>query len=243
MVLHADESGPAVRVGGVQGLRELPCVHRGRAEVPHLARAHDVVQRFEGLFEWRAVVEAVDLVEVDVVGAEAAKAVVDLGHDRLAREARAVGTFPHHAVDLGGDHDLVTVRVLLQRASEELLTRPGGIHVRGVEEVDAGFDRGAVEGLARLLVERPRMTTELGLAVAHAPEADHRHVEARGSELGVLHGAPLTRTVRARPLRAGVGPRDRSVGSPPWRVRCAGGGASSTSETAACSGSPTASSR
>ena len=38
VVLHADEPGPAVRVGGVQRLGELPRVHRGRADVARLAR-------------------------------------------------------------------------------------------------------------------------------------------------------------------------------------------------------------
>jgi hypothetical protein len=49
----------------------------------------------------------VDLVEVDVVGAQALQAGVDLGHDGLARQAGGVGVLAHGAVDLGGDHHLV----------------------------------------------------------------------------------------------------------------------------------------
>jgi hypothetical protein len=48
------------------------------------------VQRLERLFDRRRVVPAVDLIEIDVIGAEPAQAVVDLGEDGLARQARAV---------------------------------------------------------------------------------------------------------------------------------------------------------
>ena len=44
------------------------------------------------------VVPAVDLVEVDVIGAEPPQAGVDLGHDRLARQALAVGVLAHRVM-------------------------------------------------------------------------------------------------------------------------------------------------
>ena len=70
MILHRDEARPAVQVGGVQRLGELPRIHARRADVPRFAGFHDVVQRFQGLFNRRLVVPAVNLVEVDVVGAQ-----------------------------------------------------------------------------------------------------------------------------------------------------------------------------
>ena len=70
-----------------------------------------------------SVVPAVDLVEVDVVGAEAPQARVDLLEDRLAREAVAVGPGAHRAVDLRGEHDVLAPREGLERAADDLLAR------------------------------------------------------------------------------------------------------------------------
>ena len=56
--------------GGVLHLRELPRPHRRRAEVAHLAGPHHVVQRLHGLLDRHLVIETVDVVDVDVVGAQ-----------------------------------------------------------------------------------------------------------------------------------------------------------------------------
>ena len=63
---------------------KLPRMHRRRADIADLACLHDVVQRLQRLLDRRLVVPAMDLVEVDVIGAEAAQAGVELSHDRLA---------------------------------------------------------------------------------------------------------------------------------------------------------------
>ena len=78
VVLHRDESRPAVQVGQVQRLAELPRVHRRGPDVAGLALLHHVVKRFQRLFDRRVVVPAMDLVEVDVIRAEPAQAGVDL---------------------------------------------------------------------------------------------------------------------------------------------------------------------
>ena len=69
-VLHRDEPRPAVAVGQVKRLAELPGIHRRCAQVPGLAGFDDVVKGLERLLDRRLVVPAVDLVEVDMVGAK-----------------------------------------------------------------------------------------------------------------------------------------------------------------------------
>jgi len=51
--------------------------HRRGSEVTHFAGLDDVVQRLEGFLDGGRVVHPVDLVKVDIVGAEAAQAEVD----------------------------------------------------------------------------------------------------------------------------------------------------------------------
>ena len=56
-----------------------------------------------------------DLIQVDVVGAEPPQAGVDRGENRFARQAAAVRALAHREEDLGGDHDLVAAREILER--------------------------------------------------------------------------------------------------------------------------------
>jgi hypothetical protein len=83
------------------------------------------VQRRHGLLDRRARIEAVDLVEVDVIDAEPRQAGIDGGEDALARQparVRALGRLGagriaalegkvDRKVELGGDDDLIARRV------------------------------------------------------------------------------------------------------------------------------------
>ncbi len=193
MVLHGREACPAVPLLEVQGLGELPGVHRGRAEIAGLPGLHHVVQRLQGLLQRRPVVVPVDHVDVDVVGAQPPQAGVDLGHDRLAGQAAAVGAAGAHGVaDLGGDDDVVAVRVVLQGAAEDLLAGAVGVHVRGVEEVDARFEGVLDQGPAGFLVEGPDGVAAVGVAVGHGADGHGRDVEAGAAEFEVTHGGSPT---------------------------------------------------
>ena len=94
VVLHGREAGPAAEVGDVLGLRELPGVHARRPDVARLPRPHDVVQRLHRLLDRGVRVPAVDLVEVDVVGAQPPQRRVDRGQDVLAGQAAVVRARP-----------------------------------------------------------------------------------------------------------------------------------------------------
>lgn len=187
MVLHGHELRPAVPLGGVLHLGELPGVHRTGPDVADLARLDQVVQRLHRLLDRGVRVEAVDLVEVDVVGAQAPQAVVDLGHHRLAGESGAVGPGAHPAVHLGREHDVVAAGEIGQCLADDLLAGAVGVHVGGVEEGDAGLQRLPDQRTRGRLVEGPLVRAPVGHAVGHAAQADPRHVQTRRTELHVLH--------------------------------------------------------
>jgi hypothetical protein len=87
--------------------RELPRGHRARAQVARLAGSDDVVERLHRLLERRVRVEAVDLVEVDVVEAEPLERRVDCRQNVLARESPAVRARRGGMEDLRGDERLL----------------------------------------------------------------------------------------------------------------------------------------
>src|SRR5271169_3667102 len=123
-------------------------MHRRRADITGLAGLDDVVWRFERLFDRRVVVPAMDLVEIDVIGAEAPKAGIDLVHDRLARQAGTIGSRPHPAIHFVGADDLVAPSEIVDRAAEDLFAIAERIAVRRVEEIDPGVERALDERAA-----------------------------------------------------------------------------------------------
>ena len=192
VVLHGDEAGPAVEVGEIEGLGELPGVHGRGADVAGFAGFHDIVEGFEGFFDGGFVVPAMDLVEVDVVGLEAAEALVDFEEDRFAGEAAAVGVVAHEAVDLGGEDDVFAFGVGLEEAADEFFAGAVGVDVGGVEEIDAEIEGLLEEGLAVVFVEGPGVAAgssgRWGDAVGHAAKTDAGDFKAGVAEIDVVHG-------------------------------------------------------
>ena len=89
LVLRADEPLEVTRARGPFRLGDLPPGEVGRTEVAHLARAHEIVQRGQGLLDRRELVRPVQLVEVDPVGAQPAQRRLDRADDVAPRPARA----------------------------------------------------------------------------------------------------------------------------------------------------------
>ena len=161
MILHGNETGPAVKVGQIEGFGELPRVHGRGADITHLAGFHHVVQRLQSFFDRRFIVPAVNLVEIHIVGLQAAEALVEFIKDGFAGEASAVGFVAHDAVDLGGDDDGFAAGVGLQEAPEHLLAGAAGVDIGSVKEVDPEIKRLAKEGLALFFVQSPGMSARL----------------------------------------------------------------------------------
>ena len=103
----------------------------------------------------------------------------------LARQAAVVRPIADRIKRLGRDDDLVAPGVLLQRAPGDLFARAERVHVGGVEEVDAVFQRTGEKRLAGRFVEHP--LAPLRGTETHAPEADPRHFQTGRSEIDVVH--------------------------------------------------------
>src|SRR3954454_18574929 len=169
----ATHLGSTIWPGGEGGLpmeRTFAARREGRAaDVANLAGAHEVGEGAEGLVDVGVELGAVDLVEVDPVGAEAAQAVLDLGDDPAARVAELVGVVAHGPVDLGGEEDAVAPPAG-QRLADDLLGLAARVDVRGVDEVDPRVER-AVDDRDGLVV------------VGVAPGAEHHGSETERADL------------------------------------------------------------
>ncbi len=144
------------------------------------------MQRGECLFDWRLRVEAVNLVEVNIVCAQPAQAVVNGVHDMFARKPFLVGVVTHGKEHFGCNHQLVARwPKVFQGAPQNLLTGADGIHVRGVKEIDAGFERLFDKRAALFLFQHP--LAPLCCAVGHAAQTDARDFYAGRAKVGIFH--------------------------------------------------------
>src|ERR1700678_4524589 len=129
------------------------------------------MQRLHRLFDRRMIVPAMDLIEIDVIGAETAQARINLGHDGLARNAHAVWTGTHAEIDFGGDRHLLASCELFKRSPDDFFAGATRVHVCRIEEIDAAFDGTLDERPAFLLAQGPQLIAAIGRAIAHAAEA------------------------------------------------------------------------
>ena len=141
------------------------------------------------------VVDAVLVVEVDVVDAEPLAATRRTPARTYSASPRMPSRSPFvaaHVAELRGEHDLVAP--VGDRAADQLLVRERPVHVGGVEEGDAELER-AVDRRDRLvLVGR---AVELGHA--HAAETDPGRFQPLRPQLPPLHLLPLPRTGAVQP--------------------------------------------
>ena len=140
--------------------RELPGRVVRAADVPHLARSDQVVERAQGLVDRSLRIGRVRLIEVDRIGPQPAEAGLAGVEDVPARQALIVGARPDPDPALGRQHEpIATPRRGGEPAADHLLGPPGRgdvrrdrVDVRRVEERHAPLDGGVHDPERRRLV-------------------------------------------------------------------------------------------
>ena len=144
----------------------------GEPEVAHLALLHELGHCADRLLDRRLEVDAVLVVEVDRVDAEALQRRLAGRADvlRLAADAEELARRSAHVPELRREHDLVAAAG--DRLPDEPLVRAPAVHVGRVEEGDSELDRA--------LDRRDRLTLVGGaveLGHPHAAEPERRDLE------------------------------------------------------------------
>ena len=167
----------ATPLGDPLGLDDVGRGCRGRPDRPDLSAVDQVRERRECLLDVGGGVRPLDLVEVDVVGLQAAQRVLDRGHDPAPRRALLIGIVTHRAAHLGREDDAVAAP--LQSLADDHLGVAVG--VGGVDEVDPGVQR---------LVDDAGRVVRVGVADGRR---EHQGAERVGADLdaGPAEGAVL----------------------------------------------------
>jgi hypothetical protein len=160
-----------------------------QADVAHLPLSHELRQGPDRFLDGHVRVDAVLVVDVDAVGAEAlerrfGRAPYVLRGSVEHSPGRVVRVHAH--AELRRYHHLVAPA--RHRAADQLLIGVGAVHLGRVQEVHPELDR-ALDRRGRLVL--------VGGAVErrhpHAAESDRGHLEAGCPELALLHVAPFSR--------------------------------------------------
>ena len=132
----------------------------------------------------------VDLVQVDVVELQPLQTGLDAVEDVAARCAAGVRAWRGLAEDLGrDDHVLARHLQILQRLAGDLLRHAPGVHIGGVDEVDAGVNRLAHEALGVGLLQVTDLPPDgVGATEGHGAQAKLGDEQAGTAEGMVAHG-------------------------------------------------------
>src|SRR5947208_13480096 len=87
----------------------VPRGKHGATEVANLALTYQIGQYVERLLEVRVEVGPMDLIEVDVIGAKAFEARLDLTHDPQPRRTLFIRALPRTQTHLARENDLVAM--------------------------------------------------------------------------------------------------------------------------------------
>src|SRR5579871_1187615 len=124
--------------GNSLALHDLPRREIGASDVADFSLTDQIGERAERFFKRRQWIEAVNLIEIDVIRIQAQQAGLGFLHDIQPRESDLIGTFAHAAVDFGRNHHILALRA--ERFAQHGFRFARRIDIGRVEEIDAGVD-------------------------------------------------------------------------------------------------------
>src|SRR5208282_2403853 len=150
-------------------------------EVADLARAHQFRHRADRFFDWHLLVDAMLVIKIDVVDAEALQRRIAGGSNVLGLSVdRSLAVGQHLVAEFGRDDDAIAM--LFQDRADQRLVVADTIDIGGVEEVDPEF-YGPLQRRGGLsVVARP-----VELRHPHASEPQLRHFETLAAKLAFFH--------------------------------------------------------
>ena len=159
-----------------------------------MAVLHQVIQRIQRLFNRRGRVEAVQLIEIDMIQLQAAQALLHAADDVIARAAARIPPCrSRFAKYFSGDyHVLARNFQVFQRLAEDRLRTPFRVNVRGVDKVDPGIQRAAHQLFCFALLELTNLAPHAAFtAEGHGAEAEFRNEQSGIAQFLITHNAFL----------------------------------------------------
>ena len=206
-----------------EGLRagEIPCGRVGQTVVANFSFANEIGERGDDFLDGRDHVPGVEIVEIDVIGVEAAQRRFERGVNIFAAVAAGVRISRLRAEsEFRGDDGLVAKFALGDKFADDLLALSHLVAVGGVDEVAAVLDVEVEHFEGELFVGAPAPSG----AETHSAEAQRADAQAGASQRGVViqfHMIPP----KGYPMRAASGEireGDSKTENRKWKIHDAG---------------------
>src|SRR3984957_15657540 len=183
------ESGQVPELADAEGFGEFPCLPVGAADVADLSLLHQGVESAKRLFNRGHGIVAMNLVQIDVVGLQAAETGLHTVHNVAARSPDVIPPRADAAIDLCRDHNILPRDVeVFQRLPENLFALALRVIVRRIKEVDAAVNRRLDQFIGPGLVngaDRPEESS--AVPERHGSEAEFRNQQTCIAERCVFH--------------------------------------------------------
>lgn len=194
--LADDGPGHAQLIAEPDHLGNPPAAEVGEPEMADVASPLQITHRAHRLLERLLGHVLVQVVHVDIVGAQAFQAAPHRAQDPAPTDAGIVGAGSEPVADLGGDDPAVPLA--RHQPTQHPLRLPLRVHVRRIEEVHAGIPGRGQDAAGLRLVG--------AIGEHHRAQAQGRDLQGRAAERAVLHGVSSKRP-RAAPLVKGAARR------------------------------------
>ena len=147
---------------------------------------HQIIQRAQNFFDRRQRVESVQVINVDVIGAEPPQAGFASLNQMVARRSHIVRPLAHAEGRLGGDQDLVATSV--DGLAEDRFRQAVRIDIGGIEQIDARVEADIDEPRRlRDVAGAPRLEKLGSAAKRSRAETQHRNFQSRLAKLSKFH--------------------------------------------------------
>src|SRR6478752_1396579 len=136
------ESGQVPEFGDAEGFGDFPGLPVGAADVANLSLLHQGVESANRLIDRSHGIDAMDLVQVDMVGLQTAETGLHTVHNVAARSPDVIPSRANASIDLCCDDYIFPRDVkVFQGLPENLFALTLCVNIRRVKEVDAAVDR------------------------------------------------------------------------------------------------------
>jgi hypothetical protein len=168
-------------------LHQMPGGKIRAPDVADLPGSDEVVKRAKRFLDRRFRVEAVELIEVDVVSTEPAQAPLDCAEKMLARRSHVVRARARSEGALRGDENAIPPS--LDRAAKDLLGLTRRVNIRRVEQRHASIETEVDEPSGMTDVESAEGPEKFAVAATESGRAEgkRRDHQPRTAKLSMFH--------------------------------------------------------
>src|SRR5580698_1884542 len=178
---------PPITFADIDGFLQMPSREIRRRDITHLPFTDKLIERIQRLFHRSQRVEAVHMIDIDIVGLQPLQAAFDLLRQMDARRTSVVRPFTKRKGRLSRNQKTGTWQVL-DCLAQNLLGKPLRVDISGIKKVDASFHTKIDETRSLRHIRRTPSAEKLITATeSRRAKAKHGDLKTTSAKLSKFH--------------------------------------------------------